>query len=205
MAKYRCDTVLIEPILSWVSQSVYNPVSKQNPALFYHISYVDSIYWISFLNFFPSSNWLPTAEKFQIFFMKFSSRKCKAVPRVSGLSRFATAPLFDSPLNGFHAQIMIAHLEFILFENQPNKNERPYLSPNRWIIPISVCDPVLEVFRKNKFFTASHFLFSCSFVGFMLIILECGWRSTQLKHVTNIALFVETKLWYTLTNRYSMH
>ena len=49
--------------------------------------------------------------------MKFSSQKFEAVPRVSGLSRFATAPLFDSPLYGFQArqQIMIAHLEFIFF------------------------------------------------------------------------------------------
>ena len=63
--------------------------------------------------------------------MKFSSQKFEAVPRVSGLSRFATAPLFDSPLNGFQ-QIMIAHLELsFFFENRPNKNERPYLSPNR--------------------------------------------------------------------------
>ena len=46
--------------------------------------------------------------------MNFSSKKFEAVPRVSGLSRFATAPLFDSPLSGFQ-QIMIAHLEFIFF------------------------------------------------------------------------------------------
>ena len=50
--------------------------------------------------------------------MNFSSKKFEVVPRVSGLSRFATAPLFDSPLNGFHArqQIMIAHLELFFLK-----------------------------------------------------------------------------------------
>jgi len=63
-------------------------------------------------------------------------QKFEAVPRVSGLCRFATAPLFDSPLNGFqacqtnsgastnHDCSLSCHF---FFENLPNKNESPYL------------------------------------------------------------------------------
>ena len=63
-------------------------------------------------------------------------------------------------------RLLICPLD-VNFENLTNKNESPYLSPNRWIIPMRVWDPVFEVFRKNKFLTASHFRFSCSYAGFI--------------------------------------
>ena len=136
-----------------------------------------------------------------------------ATSRVSGLWRFATAPLLDSPLMGFQkwtakmdgpkwtcqsgcpkvddqkwtnqsgrtkvdgqrpwrSTFSIKTIYGEILENLTSKNVRPYLSPYLWIIPISVCDPVFEVFRKNKFFTASHFRFLCCstcFDQFLLI------------------------------------